>query len=137
MIIDNLLVLGDAQVVTASAATTNVVDQLAAGDAISRGAVVQFLIDTTCAATGGASNVTFALQTATDEAFTTPVTLASSAAIAKASLTAGAVPFQAVIPPGALRYLRGYYTVDTNNLTSGKIDCRIVLDQDKTIDKVL
>lgn len=125
MIKDNLLVFSEAQAVTASAASTSVVDTLAAGDAMKPSAIFECLIDTTCLASGGASNVTFELQTATDEAFTTPITLLKTAAIAKATLVAGYKPISAPIPTGAKRYLRAYYTVDTNNLTAGKIDAYI------------
>lgn len=135
MLLDKLLVFGDAQAVTTTAASTDIVDTLAAGDAIFPGASVQFLIDTAVTSSGAAS-VTFDLQTATDSGFSSPVTLVSSGAIAKASLTAGAVPLQAVIPLGCLRYLRAYYTCSAT-LGGGKIDARIILSGDKTLDKVL
>jgi hypothetical protein len=137
MIIDNLLVLGDAQAVTTSAATTNIIDTLAAGNAIAPGALFQFLIDTAVTSSGAVS-VTFDIQTATDSAFTTPVTLSSSGAIAKASLVAGYVPLNVVIPTGCLEFLRGYYTL-TATANGGKIDARIVTagGNDVTLDKVL
>jgi hypothetical protein len=134
MIIDKALVLGDAQAVTASAETTNVIDQLAAGGAKPQGvrAKVQFLIDTTCLAAGGASTVTFALQDSADNV--TFATVVNSAAIAKASLVAGYI-VELDIPVHTRRYLRGYYTVDTNDLTAGNIDCRIVLDTTRDINE--
>lgn len=136
MFIDNLLVLGSAQAVTASAATTNSVDQLAAGCALPAGMVgiMQFLINTTVAATGGASTTTFSIQDSADN--TTFADIARSADIGKATLVAGYV-VSLIIPAGCRRYIQGYYTISTNNWTSGKVDCRIVLDQDVTLDKTL
>lgn len=138
MIIDAGLVMSSAQTVTASAASDSYIDMKAAGDALPQGVVpqVEFLINTTVLATGGASTTTFRLQTATDTAFTIAVDLAVSADIAKASLVAGYC-VRLPIPPGMLRYVRAYYTVSTNNWTSGKVDARIILDGDRTLDKNL
>jgi hypothetical protein len=136
MILDYNLVLGSAQAVTTSGATTSYVDTLAAGDAIAHAAVVQFLINT-AVTSSGAVNVTFDLQTATDSAFTSPVTLSSSGVVAKATLVAG-YPLTYPIPTGCLQFLRGYYTLSATT-NGGKIDCRIILagDFDKTLDKTL
>ena len=137
MMIDNLLVLSDAQAVTAAAASTNVIDltSVLGSAAMTSAAKVQFLVDTTAAATGGASNVTFSLQDSADNSSFADVV--RSVAIAKATLVAGYVAFQCVIPAGLRRYVRAYYTPDTNDLTSGKFDARILLDVDRTIDKNL
>lgn len=139
MFIDYLTVLGDAQAVTTSAASTNTIDTLAAGDAAlaGPGSMVKFLIDTTITSSQSIS-VTFDLQTATDSAFTSPVTLASSGPISRATLIAGNVPFQAIIPPGCLRYLRAYYT-SNGTIQAGKVDARIIPggDTDVTLDKQL
>lgn len=136
MFIDNSLVLGSAQTVTASAATTSSIDTLAASGASPQGIVgtMQFLINTTVAASGGASTTTFSIQDSADN--TTFADIARSADIAKASLVAGYV-VNLIIPASHRRYLQGYYTISTNNWTSGKVDCRIVLDVDKTIDRNL
>lgn len=139
MIIDYLNVLGDAQAITTSAASTNVIDTGVAADALlaGPGAMVQFLIDTTITSSQSIS-ITFDLQTATDSAFTSPVTLASSGAISRATLVTGNVPFQPVIPPGCLRFLRAYYT-SNGTIQAGNIDARLVVggDSDKTIDRQL
>lgn len=137
MIIDYLNVLDDALAITTSAASNNIIDTAAAGNAFYPGAMAQFLIDTTITSSQSIS-VTFDLQTATDSAFTSPVTLASSGAISRATLVAGNVPFQPVIPSGCLRYLRAYYT-SNGTIQAGKVDCRIVLngDADQTIDRLL
>lgn len=131
MIIDYLNVLDDALAITTSAASTNTIDTGAAGNAIAPGARAKFLIDTTITSSQSIS-VTFDLQTATDSAFTSPVTLVSSGAISRATLIAGNVPFQPIIPPGCLRYLRAYYT-SNGTIQAGKVDCRIVLDGDTDV----
>ena len=137
MFIDKLLTFDWNKALTTSGASTNYIDTLAAGDAIAPG--VNFNVEViTAIASTGAISVTFDLQTATDSAFTSPVTLISSGAIAKASLPAGATPICHVIPPGCLRYLRLYYTC-TNNIATGNIVGTIVSTGgfDRTLDKVL
>ena len=135
MIIDYLAVLSDAQAVTAAAASTNVLDTLVAGRAMNENAKFQFLVDTTALAAGGASNVTFAIQDSADNS--TYATVVASPAIAKATLVAGYVAFECVVPKGLRRYVRAYYTPDTNDLTAGKFDCRLVLDTDYQLDRGL
>jgi len=121
MITDAQLLFSNAQAVTVSAASTNIVDQGVAGNALGGGAEPYVIAQIDEAFTqAGALNVTFDLQTATDAAFTSPVTLASSGAIAKASLTIGARPLRVRIPPGALRYLRMYYTA-SDTASAGKV----------------
>jgi hypothetical protein len=139
MILDYLTVLDNALALTTSAASANIIDTGAAGDALlaGPGAMVQFLIDTTITSSQSIS-VTFDLQTATNSAFSNPVTLVSSGAISRATLVTGNVPYQAVIHPGCLRYLRAYYT-SNGTIQAGNVDCRIVTggDTDVTIDKQL
>lgn len=134
MLVDYNLVLGDAQAVTVTAPSTNVVDQLAKGDAQYMGAQFQALVDTAFTA-GGAATLTIALQDSADNSSFADVLV--SPAIAVASLIAGYVAFQGTIPMGVRRYLRINYTVATGPMTAGKIDSRILLAQDKTLDKIL
>lgn len=141
MYIDNDLVLSDAQDLTGaagSASSTYYIDQLAAADAMGDGCWVQFLVDTLFSGTTGQS-VTFALQTDTSSGFATAITTVVSAQVIVASLVAGYVPLCVklpVNPSGMKRYIRAYYT-STGGLAAGKIDCRIVKDIDKSLDKVL
>lgn len=127
MIIDKDLFLADAQAVTASAATKDsdgnatVIDLSVAGDAIENELYVVFRVDTTATADGLAT-VTFALQTSASSDFSSAITLLSTGAIAKASLTEDTIIYKAKIPQGVLRYLRGYFTVATGPLTAGKFD---------------
>lgn len=78
----------------------------------------------------GATAVSVALQTASDDAFTSPTTLAT---MAFPALTAGSRCSVPVIPYGACdRYLRLYYTV-TGTATAGKITAGISAGNDETI----
>lgn len=128
MLIDLNLVLSSAQAVTASAASTNVVDQGTQTDAVALGLWVEFLVNTVFTSNG--ATIAFSLQTATDEAFSSPVTLFSTAAVAVASLVAGYRVARVKVPLGALRFLRGYYTVASGPAAGGKVDTRLVTDVD-------
>jgi hypothetical protein len=66
------------------------------------------------------------VQTASDEAFTSPVDLAATGAIAAADLKAGYVAPINFIPKGNLGYMRLYYDVTGSNATAGKITAGIV-----------
>ena len=136
MILDYQAVLSDAQVITnASADSTYYIDTKAAGDAILPGAMVEFLVDTAFT-TADAGTLNMQLNTATSSDLSTgKVTLYQTGAIAAAPLVAGKV-YRAVVPEGCLRYLFATFTL-ANNMTAGKIDARIVLEGDKTIDKML
>lgn len=115
MLIDSTLMLSDKQAVTASAASENIIDQTAAGDA-HRHAVVVARVDEDFA---GLTSLKISLQTADDEAFASPKELAA-ATFALADLKAGKALLNTVLPAGALRYIRGYYTVSGTG-TAGKI----------------
>ena len=127
MYVDAELFLGIAQAITVTANTTSYVDTLAAGDSYKEGMYCQFLINTSFTTNG--ATIAFSLQTAPTNAFSTGlVTLASSAAINVSALTAGIVAFQFKIPPGALEFLQGTYTVASGPAAAGKVDCRLLMD---------
>jgi hypothetical protein len=126
MIIDNSLILSSAQAVTTTAVSSSVIDQGAATDAYD-GIWCQFLINT--AFTSNSATIQFELQTAIDAAFTSPITLAITGAIADTVLVAGYKPLQVHIPIGAKRFFRANYTV-SGTAVAGKVDCRIVEDVD-------
>ncbi len=107
MIIDKALQLSDKQAITVSAASTNYIDQGAAGDAYDP----IYLHGIVGAALTGGTSVQISIQTATDAAFTTPITLFQTAAIAAADLTAGKEVLKTQLPWGTKRYIRAYYTV--------------------------
>lgn len=104
---------------------TDIIDLGAAGDYWGReNEFLHIRIDTTVLAAAGAANVTFKLQTSVDEAFTSPIDLWSSGAIAKGTLVAKyfVTGRGLALPKGVKRYLRVLVTPDTNNTTAGKID---------------
>lgn len=122
MIIDKQLEMSSAQVVTAAAASTNVIDLGSAGDAVEHELYVVVQVDTTTDSAGDAAVCTFKLETSVDEAFTSPIVLAATAAIPQASLTAGAIPVKMRLPIGCKRYFRVYYGVATADFTAGKFN---------------
>ncbi|MBR3632119.1 MAG: hypothetical protein IKN49_03535 [Elusimicrobiaceae bacterium] len=115
MLIDNTLVLSEEQAVTATAASTNVVDQKAAGNAHTHAALVVRVDETFAGATG----VKIALETSAASGFgTKKEVFAVSPAVS--ALTKGATIVKTVLPAGLLRYIRGYYTI-TGTGTAGKL----------------
>jgi len=128
MIRDKQLILSDAQAVTNSAASENIIDLTKAGDALAGAELyLEILVNTLVTAAGDAT-VTFAIQTDTVDAFSSAVTLLATAAIGKASLAAGKEVLKVKLPIGLLQYLRVYYTVATGPLTAGKFDAFLVAD---------
>lgn len=138
MIVDNTLVFSDAQAITATAASTNIIDLGAAGTPAGRNAIALIRdigmgdADVEVAVTveqafNTLTSLKVAVETATDAAFTTPVEVASRTYLL-AELTLGALlRFPAEIPEGAnLRYLRLNYTVAGSNPTTGKLFAGVV-----------
>jgi len=125
MILDKENEFSDAQAVTATAASTNVIDLTVAGDAIDGEAYLVVAVQTTMLASAGAASLIASLETSTDEAFTSPVVLFTSAAVAKSALVAGYVLARVRIPVGVLRYLRVKYTKVTNDFSAGNMDAFI------------
>lgn len=117
MLLDQTLVLSDGQAVTATAASTNSVDQLAAGNAYG---ALWFIcnVDVDFATL---TSLTISIETADASNFSSPVTLASTGAIAAADLLAGENVAMFRLPPGCKRYIRAKYTVTGSNATAGKV----------------
>ena len=124
MIIDKLLQVSDAQAVTASAASTDVIDfgQANPNSGINQNTSLAITVDETATA-AGAATVTFSVQDSADNSSFADV--AVTAATGKAALPAGA---QVLIPMPVVhrRYVRAYYTVATGPLTAGKFSAQIV-----------
>lgn len=124
MIIDKLLQVSDAQAVTASAASTDVIDfgQANPNSGINQITSLAITVDETATA-AGAATVTFSVQDSADNSSFADV--AVTAATGKAALPAGA---QVLIPMPVVhrRYVRAYYTVATGPLTAGKFSAQIV-----------
>lgn len=136
MIFDAQSKFSKAQAVTASAASTNVIDLGAAGTpygsstALSRdqgiGEKVPLRIQVV-APFATLTSLKVAVQTSVDEAFTSPITVLETEAIVAASLVAG---YQFNIDSFPLktsaRYVRLYYTVAGSNATAGAITAGVV-----------
>ena len=114
MLLDTQNLFSDAQAITATAASNNVV-RFGLGDISFVPLLIQVVEDFATL-----TSLTVKVQTAVDSAFTTPVDLAS-VTIAAADLKAGTILPVNYIPKGNLGYMRLYYTVTGSNATAGKI----------------
>jgi len=136
MIFDATNLFSDAQAVTASAASTNVIDLGAAqtpkhgAQAVTKdlgkgnpvGIRIQVVEDFATL-----TSLAVALQKDTVEGFGSPETVISLATVAAADLVAGYVFPLETLPRGAdQRYLRLNYTVTGSNATAGKITAGLV-----------
>lgn len=130
---DNNLVLSDAQAVTATASSTKSLDWATATREIGDGKSLELIVtvQTTCLASGGASNVTFSLDDSADNSSFAVVL--QTIAIAKASLVAGFEALRIRLPAGLRRYIQVTYTVDTNNLTSGAFNAWVAIDRQNNV----
>ena len=123
MILDKFLQVSSKQAVTASAASTDVIDFGQANPNTGMDDITEMVITVDEAvAAAGAATVQFSIQDSADNA--TFVDVAMTGAIVKAELSLGK---QVVIPmPVKLRrYCRVYYTVGTGPLTAGKFTASI------------
>lgn len=157
MIRDNNLLMDSAFTVSTNAATTSYIDFLAAGDAMEAGELVAWRVLVTTGIVGAVTgkNLTFQLQTSPNALFDSNAITLTQVAIDIANLksqTANAAPpVNAVgnpispavvtvnLPPGMLRYCRGYYSYDAGaSFTTGPIvNNELVLDVDKLISPTL
>ena len=106
--------------------STNVIDQLAAGDA-GKPPCLNIEITTTATSGGGA---TLAINLLTDSVsgFGSAVTIPLVAATAVANLTAGKVLYNGYLPQGLKRYCKLQYVVGTAVFTAGVINAIPVVD---------
>ena len=134
MFVDNNLVMSDAQVITALAATpsTNVIDLGVTGRNIRNDCkVICRVTGEDFDSAGDAVTLTVAFQTDDDVAFGSATTLWTSATLAQATVVAGYTIFEADLSnydDKLERYIRFTYTCGTANATKGKIDAFVVLD---------
>jgi len=133
MIFDQQTLLSDAQAITATAASTNVIDLGPIKTGIVRDIgkgkpiplLVQVLEQFTAA---GAGTLTVALQVDDNEAFSSAKTVWTSATFALATLKPGFVVIPEYIPRGTdERYMRLNYTVATGPMTAGKVTAGVTM----------
>lgn len=132
MILDKLLMFSEAQAVTATAASTDVID-LGPIDGTRRDIGVGYPLEfwttvNTTATASGAATVNVQLQTSPDNS--TWTTIASSGDLALSALVAGKRIVSQKVPSGVKKYLRVNYTVGTGPLTAGAFTSGINLDVD-------
>ncbi len=130
MIFDQQSILSDAQAITATAASTNVIDlgPIATGIVrdIGKGTQTPLLIQVV-EAFNNLTSLTVALQVDDNEAFSSAKTVWSEVVVL-ASLTAGFVAIPEFIPRGTNeRYMRLNYTVTGTAPTTGKITAGITM----------
>lgn len=130
MIMDKDLCLMTDTAVTESAATTDYFAPGAVQNTPDEQWYLQALCTTTCDSANDTATVVLSVQVDDASTFGSPTTLAQSAsfAIGSAALTAGGrilvpIPFNDV---AADKFMRGYFTVGTQNLTAGKFTVDIV-----------
>lgn len=125
---DKLNRFSNEQELTDSAASTEYIDQLAAGDAVGDELELHVNVDT--ALTGGTS-VNFKLQTDSAVGFGTVETKAESGAIVAADLVAG-YKWRIRLPKGMKQYIRVYYTI-VGTFSAGAVSAHLVPASDVSI----
>ena len=154
MIIDNLLILSDAQTAVTVAATTSTyyIDMLAAGFSHNDELYAQFLVDTAFSVTAAAS-MTMAIVISSETTFASQSIVASrtlnvdSIKSAATTIAAGTVLATLKLGPnlfkqdpgaGTASYRYLFATLSSTVLMAdGKFDCRLVKDIDMTMDRIL
>ena len=116
--LDNTLFFSDAQAVTASAASTNILD-LGGGD-LHHG--LYLVLKVVGADFATCTSVTPSLQVSDDSTFSSPETAMTLPTFPVASLTNGTVLAKVCLPVGMKKYARMYYTVTGSNATAGKLE---------------
>lgn len=122
MILDEQNLFSDNQAITATAASTNVIDF--GKREIAFGTPVELFIQVS-EAFNNLTSLTITLQTASTEAFSSPVSLIEQT-ILLANLTKGAVSTIKFLPQWNLGYMRLYYTITGTAPSTGKILAGIV-----------
>ena len=135
MILDNTLLLSDAQAITGDAASTNVIDLGAAGKVFGAAANLTrdvgkgnkiTLLAQVVADFNTLTSLTIKVEVDTADTFGSPKAVAEQV-IPLADLKAGKTFSIMYVPPGAdERYLRLYYDVTGSNPSTGKITAGVV-----------
>jgi len=136
MLIDNALLFSDSQAITATAASTNIIDTAPlfsgnTGRRVGDGKRMFIWVMVEVAFTDSGSDTTLAVTIETDDntSMSSPTTIATLTTFA--ALTAAGTKFFAPIPLANYeRYIGLRYTVANGNLTTGTISAGLSLDQD-------
>lgn len=132
MFMDINLQFSDKQAITATAASTNLVDLgIARNIGVGDDLYLVLLVTTAFTDSGSDSTVTPSLETATDAAFTSPVTVATYDVFAALAAVGASQIHKLKVGTAAgayLRYIRVKYTLANGNLTTGAITSFIVKD---------
>jgi hypothetical protein len=140
MIMDASLLFSDSQAITATAASTNVVDLGATGTIYGAGAAIVRdigpgerapLVVTVTETFNTLTSLTISIETDDNSGFSSATTVWTSPAYTLAQLAIGAkYLLPDVIPVGVNeRYVRLKYTVGGSNPTLGKITAGVVMDR--------
>jgi len=131
MILDKELMFSDNQAVTASAASTNVID-LGAIRNIGVGSRVFCVVVVTVAFTDSGSDSTVTVDLETDDNSSFSSAVARQRLGVFAALAPAGTRFIAALSPDVIneRYLRVYYTLTGGSLTTGSFDAFLVNDID-------
>lgn len=130
MILDSQTLFSDAQAITATAASTNLIDLTAARD-IGKGVVIPLLIQVT-EAFNNLTSLTIAIQTDDNASFSSAKTVMSEVVVL-ADLVKGRISPMDAIPVGtAERYVRINYTVTGTAPSTGKITAGLCMGIDRT-----
>ena len=128
MFIDAHNEFSDAQAVTASAASENIIDLNAARRGAGVPLKIHAAVNTAFVGTGS-TTLTISFQSSSAEAFSSPTTHWQISAVDEADLVAGKRFELPPVPDDAAQYGRLYYTVGSGPFTAGKIDAALVIDK--------
>lgn len=128
MIIDKELHFSEAQTITTTAVSTNVINTGGEQNGAELGEM-KILIQLKEAFTAaGAATLTIALQESDDEAFTSPTSYTLESAAAVAGLTKDKNYVYSLPAALSKKYIRLNYTVATGPMTAGKLTAALVDD---------
>lgn len=129
MLIDKELEFSDSQAITATAASTNVIDLSALSDHAIGNAVRVYCAVEAAFTAGGSGTLATTLEVSTDNS--TWVVLHTTGAVGKAALIKGKRLIDMQLPAaaaGAWRYVRLNYTVASGPMTAGKVNAALVVN---------
>lgn len=131
MILDAQLLFSDAQSVTATAVSTNVVDMGNAGDH-GTGEPLKLQVSLAAAMVGAGATVAVTIEQDDNEAFSSATTVQTIGTFA--AVSAAGTKFVAYLQPGVLteRFIRLRYTV-SGTLTSSSFDAFMLLNNDAVV----